>query len=48
MCMTFRAITNAFLILGCAQLTSCAYMQTHKNIEEAQTIRTGYELTSDI
>lgn len=48
MCMTFRAITSAFLILGCAQLTSCAYMQTHKNIEEAQTIRTGYELTSDI
>ena len=46
--MTFRAITSAFFMLSCAQLTSCAYMQTHKNIEEAQTVRTGYELTSDI
>lgn len=46
--MTFRAISSAFILFCCVQLSSCAYMQTHKNIEEAQIIRTGYELTTDI
>lgn len=46
--MTFRSITSSLLLFSCIQLTSCAYMQTHKNIVEADTIRTGYELTTDI
>ena len=46
--MNFRAISSTFMLFCAVQLSSCAYMQTHKNIEEAQIIRTGYELTPDV
>lgn len=39
-------MNNRFLICTCLLLSSCAYMQTHKNIEEAARSHNGYELTS--
>ena len=46
--MTNRAIASVFLILGSTAISSCAYMQSHKNIEEAQRTYTGYELTNEV
>lgn len=46
--MTVRQFTHTFL-LGCSiALSSCAYLQTHKNIEEGYQQRQGYHLTPQL
>lgn len=46
--MTIRTFTRTSLLCGCVFLTSCAYMQTHKNIEESFKRHPGYQITSSI
>ena len=46
--MRLRSIISTCIVFATLQLSSCAYMQTHKNIEEAARTHTGYELTSSI
>ncbi len=46
--MNNRCIHQAGLVVAMALLSSCAYMQTHKNIEEAGRQRVGYHLQSPL
>ncbi len=43
----FTRITTG-LLACCTLLSSCAYMQTHKNIEEYFTPRTGYHINQEL
>lgn len=43
--MTTRAFITTSLLTSSVLLSSCAYMQTHKNVEESFQNHTGYELT---
>lgn len=45
--MTIRAIIRTCLLTGSVFLSSCAYMQTHKNIVEYFSQHTGYRLSPD-
>lgn len=45
--MTIRAFIRTCLFTGSVLLSSCAYMQTHKNIEESFQQHTGYQLEPD-
>lgn len=45
--MTIRAFIRTCLLTGSVLLTSCAYMQTHKNIEEVFRQHSGYHLAPD-
>lgn len=45
--MTSRAIIRTCLLTGSVFLSSCAYMQTHKNIEESFCQHAGYLLKPD-
>lgn len=47
--MTNRAIQRISTLFICAiALSSCAYMQTHKNIEESARVMPGYHLASHV
>lgn len=46
--MTFRSTASTCILLASLHLSSCAYMQTHKNIEEAARRYQGYELTPEL
>ena len=46
--MNYRCIPQAGFVAVMAFLSSCAYMQTHKNIEEAGRQHTGYHLTNPL
>lgn len=46
--MNYRFIPQAGLVAVMAFLSSCAYMQTHKNIEEAGRQHTGYQLAAPL
>lgn len=48
MLMNNRWIHQAGLVVTMALLSSCAYMQTHKNIAEAGRQRVGYHLQSPL
>ena len=45
--MTSRAFLRTCLLTGSVFLSSCAYMQTHKNIEESFSQHAGYQLSPD-
>lgn len=45
--MTSRAFLRTSLLTGSVFLSSCAYMQTHKNIEESFIQHDGYQLSPD-
>ena len=45
--MTNRAFIRTCLLTGSVFLSSCAYMQTHKNIEECFRQHTGYQFKPD-
>ncbi len=46
--MSYRCIRHFSLIAVLLGLSSCAYMQTHKNIEEASRLHTGYHLQTPL
>ena len=46
--MNYRCIQQSVLIAAMACLSSCAYIQTHKNIEEAGRQHAGYHLNSPL
>lgn len=46
--MNYRFIPQAGLVAVMAFLSSCAYMQTHKNIEEIGRQHTGYHLAAPL
>ena len=45
--MTMTALVRTCLLAGTVFLSSCAYMQTHKNIEESSREHTGYTLNKE-
>lgn len=45
--MTSRDFLRTCLLTGSVFLSSCAYMQTHKNIEESFSQHSGYQLSPD-
>ena len=46
--MTVFTRISTGLLTSCVFLSSCAYMQTHKNIEEYFTPRTGYHINQEL
>ncbi len=46
--MTVRHFIRSILLSSSLILSSCAYMQTHKNIEESYRQRSGYQLTPEL
>lgn len=46
--MTIKYLMKTGLFTGAVFLSSCAYMQTHKNIEENSREHIGYQLDSEI
>lgn len=46
--MTIKHLMKTGLFTGAVFLSSCAYMQTHKNIEETGREHTGYQLNSEM
>lgn len=46
--MTIIDSLKSFLLVGSVFLSSCAYMQTHKNIQENYQEHTGYRLTPQL
>ena len=46
--MNIKHLMKTSLFTGVVFLSSCAYMQTHKNIEEHFREHTGYQLSPDI
>lgn len=46
--MTIGACIRSCILAGSALLSSCAYMQTHKNIEESYRQSTGYAITPSL
>lgn len=46
--MTIKHLMKTGLFTGAVFLSSCAYMQTHKNIEENHKTHSGYHLNTNI
>lgn len=46
--MTTRSLIRTSLLTGSLLLSSCAYMQTHKNVEESFQQHIGYELSPNL